>query len=424
MELRRRFQSRTAAAAVAGDGLARALERLNLTPTGLAAFVLVVAGWFAARLIGSKTMYLMVYAAVLTIVLSWVASRRRLNIVVQRSELPARMRVGQSVDVELNITANRKVATVMLEEHVPQALGRPVRIPIGRLATAATLDHRYRLAPTRRGVYEVGPMTATWSDPFGFTRHKQVIPEPTEIVVHPVTELVHDRVLTRMWEDPPIRPPVSKPWPVGFEFYGMRDYVPGDDPRRVVWSVLAKSGRLMVRESEQGITDRVVIVLDTFAEWHSAGEVSATFETAVSIVSSLGIRHLSDGLSVTVMTGEGRIATDLRGFQARTTLLDTMAALERGTTPLLKASHLLLEEMRSHPHILVVTPHLDERDAKQLKLITDRGLSVLVVNVVWEESDPRSAARAVAAGARVVQVEAGESIGAVFDYRARPVGAR
>lgn len=424
MNARGLLQQRTAGMAGAGAGVARVLERLNLTPTGVVAFVLVVAGWFAARLIGSKTMYLMVYAAVLTIGLSWLASRRRLALSVERSELPSRMRVGQTVDVELGITATRKVGTVMLEEHVPAALGRPVRIPVGRLRATEVLSHRYRLAPSLRGVYEVGPMTATWSDPFGFTRHKQVIPEPTEITVHPVTETVHDRVLTRMWEDPPIRPPVSKPWPVGFEFYGMRDYVPGDDPRRVVWSVLAKTGRVMVRESEQGITDRVVVLLDTFREWHSPGEVSATFETAVSVVSSLGLRHLSDGLSVTVLTGEGRLANALRGFQARTELLDTMARLGRGSQPLVKASQFLLEEVRSHPHILVVTPHLDDRDAQQLKLITDRGLNVLVVHVVWEESDPRSAARAVAAGARVVQIEIGASIGAVFDYRARPAGAR
>ena len=38
-----------------------------------------------------------------------------------------------------------------------------------------------------------------------------------EVIVHPSTENVQDRPLTRQWEDPPIRPPRSKPWPSGFD---------------------------------------------------------------------------------------------------------------------------------------------------------------------------------------------------------------
>ena len=46
-------------------------------------------------------------------------------------------------------------------------------------------------------------------------------------------------------EDPPMRPPVSKPWPSGLEFYGMREYVPGDDLRHVHWRSSAKADTLL-----------------------------------------------------------------------------------------------------------------------------------------------------------------------------------
>jgi len=47
---------------------------------------------------------------------------------------------------------------------------------------------------------------------------------------------------------------VSKPWPSGLEFYAS-EYVPGDDLRGIVWRASARTGKVMVREAEQGITD-------------------------------------------------------------------------------------------------------------------------------------------------------------------------
>lgn len=413
------LRRRGSAAARVGAGVARLAERMSLTVTGLVAVLLVVGCWWLARLIGSRTMFLIVYAAVLTMGLAWMVTRRRLAVQADRSELPPRMRVGQTVNVELRITTARRLTTVMMEEQLPPVLGRSVSIPVGSLAAGEELVHGYTLRPVRRGVFQVGPLVASWSDPFGFTIHRQVLPDPAEIIVHPPIEPVHDYVLTRMWEDPPVRPPVSKPWPVGFEFYGMRDYVPGDDLRRVVWPVFAKLGKLMVRESEQGITDRVVIVLDTDRESHSPGDVSDTFETAVKAAASLGARHLSDGFSVSLVTNEGRVASALRGARAELPLLDSLARVERGGRPLAEASRVLMEEARAHPHVLVVTPRLSSADAQQLKLLTDRGLSVVVVQVVWEESDLQTALRAAAVGARVVQLEVGASIEGVFLAGAR-----
>jgi uncharacterized protein (DUF58 family) len=121
-----------------------------------------------------------------------------------------------------------------------------------------------------------------------------MIAEPYELLVHPRVENVSDRPLTRQFEDPPIRPPVSKPWPSGLEFYGMREYAPGDDLRRIVWRAYARTGKLMVREAEQGITDRITIVLSTDRGAHSrdAEGLSESFEAGVRAAASLGVKHL------------------------------------------------------------------------------------------------------------------------------------
>ena len=181
-----------------------------------------------------------------------------------------------------------------------------------------------------------------WTDPFGLTRRRTELLPAERVVVHPATEAVHDRPLTRQWEDPPTRPPDSKPWPSGFEFYGMRDYVRGDEMRRVVWRAVARTGRLLIRESEQGITDRVVIALDTDRRVHSPGDPSDTFEAAVKTVASLGARHLRDGFSVTLLTNDGVIGRARRGESGRIPMMDDLAAVRRNGQPLSAAVDQLL----------------------------------------------------------------------------------
>src|SRR5581483_3731216 len=393
------------------------LEKAHLTVAGLSVVGVAVLGWIVARLVGSRTLYLLVYAGVLVMVISWLVARKRLGLEVDRSELPARMREGQTADVVLKLRAQKRATILIVEEQLDPALGKTVRVPVSAISGGEELEHSYAFSPSRRGVYDVGPAVARWSDPFGLTTQQQLLAEPTKVIVHPAVELVHDRILTRMWEDPPIRPPVSKPWPTGFEFYGMREYVPGDDLRRVVWAAVAKTGKMLVRESEQGITDRVSIVLDTNREWHKPGDPSDTFEAAVRVAGSLGVRHLGDGFSVTLSTCTARLGTNLRGPSARYRMLDELAMVQMSKTPLTGAAQFLMGDARRGSHFVIVTPHLDQEMASRMRLVLERGASVVVVKIVWDESDPMSLARAAGLGCQVVQVPLNSSIESAFTHQ-------
>src|SRR5204863_1910812 len=161
-------------------------------------------------------------------------------------------------------------------------------------------------------------------------QRETVVAPAFELLVHPRVESVSDRPLTRMFEDPPIRPPISKPWPSGLEFYGMREYKPGDDLRRIVWRATARTGTVMVREAEQGITDHVTVLLDTDRGAHSrdGDDLSESFETAVRAVGSLAIRHLREGYQVKVEANGGSLTRHLRGATSQLAMLDALARVE------------------------------------------------------------------------------------------------
>src|SRR4051812_7254258 len=166
----------------------------------------------------------------------------------------------------------------------------------------------------------------------------------------------------RIYRAPPMRPPVSKPWPSGLEFYGMREYVPGDDLRRIVWRASARTGEIMVRVAEQGITDKITIILDTHrgspspdGEGLSAsfrggsrptphpdrasrsppgGGPSEGFDPGTRAPPSLGVRPLREGYQVKVETSAGPLPRPLQGAEKQLPLLDGLAPLDMAREPL------------------------------------------------------------------------------------------
>ena len=412
---RRRVTERTSDA-----GWEIALRRAGLTTGGAALIVLALVGWLVARFVGSRSLFLMVYGSVIVLALAWYLGRARRALAARRSELPMRVRQGQMFEVELTVEGRRRTGAVLLEEQMHPHMGRSRRIHLDSLGPGRPFVHRYAVTPSLRGVYKVGPLIAIWSDPFGFTRREHTLAEATEVIVHPATEHAQDRPLTRQWEDPPVRPPVSKPWPSGFDFYGMRRYVPGDDPRRIVWRAVARTGKVMVREFEQGITDRCAILVDNQDSHHSAGLPSDTFEAAVKTAATLGTRYLRDGFGLTLDSNDARLEKSLRGPRAGTALLDSLARLELSETPFSAGIERLIAEPRTDVHHLVVTSHLDDHAATRLKLLVDRGAYVVLVVLVWEDTDPHSLVAAASLGCSVVQLHPREPLATVF---AHSVGA-
>ncbi|MEA2682352.1 MAG: hypothetical protein QOK05_680 [Chloroflexota bacterium] len=402
-------------ASAPSQGILAWIERnVGVTLSGILVVVISFGGWLLAHALGGRAMYLLAYCLLAMLGASIYIARRKRPVAATRSELARRARVGQTLVVNLVLTSERRIATFRLEEKLHPHLGPTVIVPVASVAPGQEIEHNYSFTPRLRGVYKIGPLTAEFSDPLGLAkRHQQLIGE-AEIIVHPNVEQVLDRPLTRAFEDPPLRPPNSRAWPEGFEFYGMRDYVRGDDMRRVVWRAFARTGKLLVREFEQGISDRIAIVVDTDEQWHSPGVPSETFETAVRVAASVGVRHIKDGFNVRVLANYGDLGAGFRGPRARLTYLDHMARLRLGKEPLSAALETLVRGSRRDSHVVLVTSRFDAESAARANLMIAGGASFTVCAIIWEESDPVTLRRAREIGAQVVQVKPGASITGVF----------
>lgn len=386
----------------------------NLTGSGALLLLVAVGSWVLAYMVGGRPLYLLSYAALLVLVVSWVLGRRPLPLEGRRSDTRPRFGEGERIQMQVGLTARRRVSTFVLEDRVPSLLGESKPVAVASVEPGETVEQSYEVTAVRRGVYRLGPLVARWGDPFGLTQREVVLAEPCEVLVHPAVEAVEDRPLTRLFEDPPIRPPFSKPWPSGLEFYGMREYQPGDDIRMVVWRAFARTGQLLVREAEQGITDKITIVLDQDRRWHSGGPVSESFETGVKAAASLGVRHLREGYQVTLEGNPERLAGPVRGRDAQMMFLDALARVGLRGEPLTDAISRLVGDPRRDAHVIMITPRLHPEAAARLRLLLDRGTSVLVAALVWDEEAASTLNEAAAIGCQVVEIRPRMSLAAAF----------
>jgi uncharacterized protein (DUF58 family) len=392
-------------------GWQNALRKIGLTPTGRVAVIGVIFTYVFGRVIGGLPILLLAYGLVLLLVSGYVLARRRLRMEGTRSGLYPRAQQGDRLNVEVVLRAQRAISTFILEERIPEKLGRSVRVPVARLPAGSAVSHRYSVRCSRRGVYDIGPLVAITGDPLGLTQSEHEVAGKFELLVHPRIEEVSDRPLTRQFEDPPIRPPVSKPFPTGLEFYGMREYKPGDDLRRIVWRASARMGKLMVREAEQGITDRITIIVDTDRGSHSRdGEYSESFETAISVAASLAARHMRDGYEIRLEGNAGPIARPVRGRTGQMPVLDALTRVEMSREPLTQVITRLIADPRRDAHNVLITPHLTAKEAAQLRLLLQKGISLMVVALTWREDSDETLNAAAALGCQVTAIHPGQDL--------------
>lgn len=107
----------------------------------------------------------------------------------------------------------------------------------------------------------------------------------------------------------------------GDDFFALREYVPGDDLRRVHWPSSARSGDLVVRQSEGHRRGS----LDVIADLRSGAHVGESAEAVVAAAASLAMSALRVGMHVRVRTSSGLDSGPVAGAPAAAPILDGLA---------------------------------------------------------------------------------------------------
>jgi len=259
------------------------------TRRGWMTFAAGLVMWLIARLIGSTDLHML--AAGVT-ALPWLATAlvrfSPSSLEVHRHLSAFRVNPGTRIDVALTVENLGRLTTsfLLLEDAVPSGLGVTARLVVAGIPPRCQQTARYKLTCRQRGRYMIGPLTIHLTDPFGLARVRTEAPARSEVIVYPEIEQISAAGLVTQGAGTG-EAAVRHLHRSAAEFYTMREYVEGDDLRRIHWPSVARTGTLMIRQDESTRRSAATLFLDT--RQSSLGAFgSPGFERGVSIAASLG----------------------------------------------------------------------------------------------------------------------------------------
>jgi len=313
----------------------RVRTRVRLPPAGWVFMVITVFVGLAAGKSQLALVFIlfgvMMGALYVSVVLAW----RMVSRVDVRRDVPDRAWQNQTVHLGYHLRNLRRRGTCLglsVEEIAPEGLDSAGGYCV-ELAPKAAFRAGARFTVRRRGRIGLTAIRLATSFPFGLACVTRTIPAAASVVVWPARGRLKRQVLYHGAVE------TSSSAPSGDtggqdEFFGLREYRPGDNPRWIHWRRSATKATPVVREMSRPLPEVLWVVLDTRLPDHS--EISyAARERLLRFAGTLIDRALSSGLRVGLAlayNGRIKVLQPAEGLGQRRCLLDALADVDVNTS--------------------------------------------------------------------------------------------
>jgi uncharacterized protein (DUF58 family) len=354
----------------------------SLLLLGLVCYVIdTVGGWAVFQLLWVVCVLL----GLVAVASSFLPARARAKIQLS----PSRTMAGD--DAQVVVTA-RSASLVP----VPSPLISVPTGPTNHLVRLRTLrrtpaEERIRLTGLRRGVIQVGPVTARRTDPLSLLRWDERWSPAAELLVLPRVVEVESLGLGAIRDQEGI--PSDEISMSDLAFHALREYVPGDDLRHVHWRSSAKADTLQIRQYQDTRRSHLTVVIDDDAGSYADPE---DFEVAVSAAASIAARAHRDGVDLSMLCGEHAVTG--RGLDG---VLDACCRIEPGSSEPVQAARQAIRLAPQTSWLVVVTGGAAPDDlAGVLRSGLAPDVTLLLIRAAGDE--PTTVARAK--GARLLSL--------------------
>jgi uncharacterized protein (DUF58 family) len=236
---------------------------------------------------------------------------------------PERLEVGREAtfEIALHNPAQVGVTLEVFDELPVDLIEADPHFGDVQLAPDESRTLSYRVTPRVRGDRSLGPLVALVRAPFGLLRRRLLACRDETLRVHPSTgrflrpeALSPRRVLASLGVKP------SRQRGEGMDFESLREYVPGDDPRRIDWRATARRGRLVSRLYQHERNHTVMIAVDAsrLMGGRAGSEGRSKLDAAVDCALGLAYAALyaGDRAGLTVFDHEARVYLEPRAHRA------------------------------------------------------------------------------------------------------------
>ncbi len=304
--------------------------------------VLIATSW----LLGYPVVGVIAISFAIVLAIAAITVARPPTSVIERSVDPLKVTRGQPATVVLAHRNRSALPSAPIE--AADAIGHlsiDVTIPVTR--PRGTSEASYRFVTSRRGYLPIGPATITRRDPWGIFRRYREVGGQAEISVYPrVVALPAPDLVTRLSRDAGAADVAAG----SDRFHTLREYVVGDELRKVHWPSSAKTGTLVVKQMVDSPQPRLLLFCDCDAGSYAD---PADFESAIDATSSLANAIVATGVPVTVVIGQTHTTTEVGRTEDISRLLENMLTVQSEPKPA-AAQWLRSVAIRSRATALVV----------------------------------------------------------------------
>ena len=234
----------------------------------------------------------------------WWMQRAMGQLHFSRTLATERAFLGERVPVEVEVRNPGLLPLPWI--HLRENLPLDLHVPSSVQRVVSLLPHdreriHYELHGRRRGYYSIGPLFCRAGDPFGVTEltrqskiedhltvYPRIIPLPGLALpsLFPFGTLPSQQ---RLFEDPT-------------RVMGVRDYQPGDSPRRIDWKTSASLGQLQVRRYQPATSIEAFIMLNLNTTEYSGRWRFVAPELAITVAASVANQLIEQRQAVGLAT--------------------------------------------------------------------------------------------------------------------------
>lgn len=358
-----------------------------MTRRGLGLLLLAAGTYAAGRVLGTRELYLLAFALMALVVIAQImVSVTGAGLRVQREVIPSPPSAGEPTTIQVTVenAALAPSTPVVIHMDLSEAAGARLTLQTGVLGPHRRTVFASEIPGFRRGVYALPAPSLEVVDQLGVARRRRAVGDETALTVLPTIAALDSCVFFSgrgRGRDPRTRAALAH---ASFDLRGVRPHQPGEPLSRIDWKSTAKTGALMLRETEEHTRSEVVLLLDGTTAVQVGEPGRDTFELAVSALGSIGAFLLREGLAVKLLvhgTHPEEVSLEPGGRGARGLLGALAHATPTGDQPVAATLKAFRASVAAGISLVVATPAVDRTLLMALTAVVDRGTPAFLVHV-------------------------------------------
>ena len=371
----------------------------------------------------AAAVHFMVAALIGVLLVSYISSRFSVLALGWRREAADRVFEHEPLTIMTELSNRGRLPRFLLTvvDRLPEHMRaeQPPEFVLPALWPGEKVKLAYQAYAAKRGVDTRGPLRVSVSDPFGVFQRFVPFQATGEAIVYPRPVQLTDLETSDAVSDPAQsggeRSQASES---GLEFYGIRDYQPGDELRRIHWPATARHNRLTVIEFERGASRSLTVILDAVKGSEFGAGADTTLEVGVRAAASLlhwALEHHGYA-SLAFASSTGLHWLELERLDQEYEALEQLARLNAdGDMPVSAVLDWIGPRIPTGGAACVITSAPDARLPGSIRLLRDQQIRVAAAVVDPISFDSRAARHVSAtdleiAGATTIVIRRGDSL--------------